>query len=94
MSVLGRTLREAAERFGERVALVHAGRALTYAEIDRITDELAAGFAERGVRKGRSGRARVARRASTTSSRSPRWPVSTPSRPGSTRATPQQNGRR
>ncbi len=52
MSVLGRTLREAAERFGERVALVHAGRQLTYAETDRMTDELSAGFAARGVRKG------------------------------------------
>jgi acyl-CoA synthetase (AMP-forming)/AMP-acid ligase II len=52
VSVLGRTLREAAGRFGERVALVHAGRRLTYAEVDRLTDELAAGFAERGIRQG------------------------------------------
>ncbi len=51
MSVLGRTLREAAERFGERVALVHAGRQLTYAETDRVTDELAAGFASHGIGK-------------------------------------------
>jgi acyl-CoA synthetase (AMP-forming)/AMP-acid ligase II len=49
VSVLGRTLREAAGRFGERVALVHAGRELTYAETDRITDELAAGLAAKGV---------------------------------------------
>lgn len=46
MSVLGRTLREAAQRFGDRVALVHADRQLTYADVDRMTDELAAGFAE------------------------------------------------
>ena len=52
MSVLGRTLREAAARFGERVALVHAGRELTYAETDRLTDELAAGLAARGVKRG------------------------------------------
>ncbi len=52
MSVLGRTLREAAAQFGERVALVHAGRELTYAETDRITDELAAGLAARGVKRG------------------------------------------
>jgi acyl-CoA synthetase (AMP-forming)/AMP-acid ligase II len=52
VSVLGRTLREAAERFGERVALVHAGRQLTYAETDRLTDELAAGLAGHGVKRG------------------------------------------
>jgi acyl-CoA synthetase (AMP-forming)/AMP-acid ligase II len=52
MSVLGRTLREAAQRFGDRVALVHAGRQLTYGETDRITDELAAGFAARGIKRG------------------------------------------
>jgi acyl-CoA synthetase (AMP-forming)/AMP-acid ligase II len=52
VSVLGRTLREAARQFGERTALVHNGRALTYAEVDRMTDELAAGLAERGVRAG------------------------------------------
>ncbi len=52
VSVLGRTLREAALRFGERTALIHAGRQLTYADTDRLTDELAAGFAARGVRAG------------------------------------------
>ncbi|HEX4015449.1 MAG TPA: class I adenylate-forming enzyme family protein [Frankiaceae bacterium] len=52
MSVLGRTLREAAGRFGDRVALVHAGRELTYAETDRLTDELAAGLAAWGVKAG------------------------------------------
>ena len=52
MSVLGRTLREAASQFGERTALVHNGRELTYAEFDRMTDELAAGLAKRGVRSG------------------------------------------
>ncbi|MCW2549258.1 MAG: AMP-dependent synthetase and ligase [Mycobacterium sp.] len=52
MSVLGRTLREAARQFGQRTALVHNGRVLTYAEVDRMTDELAAGLAKRGVRAG------------------------------------------
>ena len=33
-------------------ALVHAGRRMTYAELDTATDELAAGFAARGVRAG------------------------------------------
>jgi acyl-CoA synthetase (AMP-forming)/AMP-acid ligase II len=52
VSVLGRTLREAARQFGDRTALVHNGRELTYAETDRMTDELAAGLAKRGVRAG------------------------------------------
>ncbi len=52
MSVLSRVLREAAERFGERKCLIHNGRELTYAEVDRMTDELAAGLARRGVRSG------------------------------------------
>ncbi len=52
MSVLGRTLRESAARFGDRVALVHAGREMTYSDVDRMTDELAAGFAGHGIRAG------------------------------------------
>ncbi len=52
MSVLGRTLRAAASQFGERTALVHNGRELTYADVDRMTDELAAGLFAEGVRAG------------------------------------------
>lgn len=52
MSVLGRTVREAASRFGERTAMIHNGRSMTYADVDRLTDELAAGLAARGVRAG------------------------------------------
>ena len=52
MSVLGRTLREAAERFGDRLAVVHSGREMTYAELDAATDELAAGLAARGIAAG------------------------------------------
>jgi acyl-CoA synthetase (AMP-forming)/AMP-acid ligase II len=52
VSVLGRTLREAADRFGDRGALVHHDRRMTYAEVDTATDELAAGLAQRGVRAG------------------------------------------
>ena len=52
MSVLGRTVREAASRFGERPAMIHNGRTMTYADVDRLTDELAAGLAARGVRAG------------------------------------------
>jgi acyl-CoA synthetase (AMP-forming)/AMP-acid ligase II len=52
VSVLGRTLREAARQCGNRTALVHNGRQLSYAEFDRMTDELAAGLAQRGVRAG------------------------------------------
>jgi acyl-CoA synthetase (AMP-forming)/AMP-acid ligase II len=52
VSVLGRTLREAAGRFGDRIAVVHSGRRMSYAEVDRATDELAAGLAARGVSAG------------------------------------------
>jgi non-ribosomal peptide synthetase component E (peptide arylation enzyme) len=96
VSVLGRTLREAAGRFGERVSLVHAGRELTYSEVDRLTDELAAGFAERGVRRGDlvglalpGGMDYVL--AFTALSR---LDAAMPSLPASTRATPRPSGRR
>jgi len=47
------TLREAAQRFGDSVAYV-APRdwPLTYADLDRVTDEVAAGLAARGVGEG------------------------------------------
>ena len=47
------TLREAAQRFGDSVAYV-APRdwPLTYADLDRVTDEVAAGLAARGIGEG------------------------------------------
>ena len=47
------TLREAARRFGDSVAYVAAADwPLTYADLDRVTDEVAAGLAARGVGEG------------------------------------------
>ena len=47
------TLREAAQRFGDSVAYV-APRdwPLTYSDLDRVSDEVAAGLAARGVGEG------------------------------------------
>jgi acyl-CoA synthetase (AMP-forming)/AMP-acid ligase II len=51
--MLPATVREAARRFGDRTAYVtDAGWPVTYAEIDRVSDEIAAGLARRGVRPG------------------------------------------
>jgi acyl-CoA synthetase (AMP-forming)/AMP-acid ligase II len=51
--VLPDTLREAADRFGETVAYVAPrGWPLTYLDLDRVTDEVAAGLARRGIREG------------------------------------------
>lgn len=52
MTVLAEVSREAVRRFPARVALVHEGRVLTYAQLDALADEVAAGFARRGVRAG------------------------------------------
>ncbi|MFM7224353.1 MAG: class I adenylate-forming enzyme family protein, partial [Actinomycetota bacterium] len=47
------SIRGAAERFGDRVAYVTpTGWELTYGALDRISDEVAAGLAHRGVRPG------------------------------------------
>jgi acyl-CoA synthetase (AMP-forming)/AMP-acid ligase II len=47
------TVGEAARRFGDRTAYVtEAGWPITYADIDRVSDHVAAGFARRGVRAG------------------------------------------
>jgi len=47
------TIAEAARRFGDRTAYIAPGGwALSYADIDRISDEVAAGLAHRGVRAG------------------------------------------
>jgi acyl-CoA synthetase (AMP-forming)/AMP-acid ligase II len=51
--VLPDTLREAAHRFGDSVAYVAPrGWPLTYAALDHVTDEVAAGLAARGVGEG------------------------------------------
>jgi acyl-CoA synthetase (AMP-forming)/AMP-acid ligase II len=51
--VLPDTLREAAERFGDSVAYVAPRNwPLTYTDLDRVTDEVAAGLAIRGIGEG------------------------------------------
>jgi acyl-CoA synthetase (AMP-forming)/AMP-acid ligase II len=51
--VLGTSLREAARRFGDRPAVVAAGGwTLTYAQLDRLADEAAAGLAAQGLAAG------------------------------------------
>jgi acyl-CoA synthetase (AMP-forming)/AMP-acid ligase II len=54
-SVLGlpATIAEAARRFGDRTAYVaEGGWAISYADVDRISDEVAVGFARRGLAAG------------------------------------------
>jgi acyl-CoA synthetase (AMP-forming)/AMP-acid ligase II len=47
------TVAEAARRFGDRIAYVtELGWSLTYADLDRISDEVAGGLAREGVRAG------------------------------------------
>jgi acyl-CoA synthetase (AMP-forming)/AMP-acid ligase II len=51
--MLGATLREAARRFGNLPAYVTSdGWSLSYAELDRVSDEVAAGLARRGLAEG------------------------------------------
>ena len=51
--MLPATTAEAAKRFTNRIAYVsEAGWALTYADIDRISDEVAVGLSRRGVSEG------------------------------------------
>ena len=49
---LGRLLRTAATRFGPATALVHGERRISYAELDRWADRMAAGFARHGLAAG------------------------------------------
>jgi acyl-CoA synthetase (AMP-forming)/AMP-acid ligase II len=51
--VLGELIREAATRFGDRPAYVgEDGSTLTYAALDRVSDEVAAGLSARGIGEG------------------------------------------
>src|SRR3954466_403760 len=51
--MLGPTTREAARRFGDRTAYVtDAGWSLTYADLDRGSDEIAVGLSQRGIGAG------------------------------------------
>jgi acyl-CoA synthetase (AMP-forming)/AMP-acid ligase II len=51
--MLPQTIAEAARRFGDRTAYVAPdGQPLSYADVDRISDEVAVGLAVRGVRAG------------------------------------------
>src|SRR5580765_7783348 len=51
--MLPTTVAEAARRFGDRIAYVtEQGWSLTYADLDRISDEVAGGLAREGVREG------------------------------------------
>jgi acyl-CoA synthetase (AMP-forming)/AMP-acid ligase II len=50
--VLASLSREAARRFGERVAFVAGDAQLSYGELDQRSDEVAVGMARRGVRHG------------------------------------------
>src|SRR6516165_7745255 len=51
--MLAATLREAARRFADVPAVVtEQGWALTYRELDRVSDEVAVGLARRGLRSG------------------------------------------
>ena len=49
---LGSLLRSWAERYGDRVALVHEGIRVTYTELDAWADRMAAGFLAHGIRPG------------------------------------------
>ncbi len=51
--MLGELIREAATRFGDRPAYVgEDGSTLTYAALDRVSDEVAAGLSARGIGEG------------------------------------------
>src|SRR5690606_4071331 len=45
-------LRQSAQRFPDKTALVAGGRRLTYSQLDDLSDELAQGLAERGIERG------------------------------------------
>jgi acyl-CoA synthetase (AMP-forming)/AMP-acid ligase II len=50
--VLSDVLRDAAERHPQRIAVVHEGRVITYAQLAELADSVAAGLAQRGVSAG------------------------------------------
>ena len=41
-----------ADRFPDKTALVAPGKRLTYSQLDNLSDELAQGLVERGIRRG------------------------------------------
>lgn len=50
----GHILTRAAQQFGDKTALITSDRTLTYAELDELTNALAHGLIERGVRPGQT----------------------------------------
>jgi fatty-acyl-CoA synthase len=52
LHTLGRWLRDSARRTPDRVAIDYLGREVTYGELDRRSDALAADLLERGLRRG------------------------------------------
>ncbi|MEK5023511.1 salicylate synthase [Paenibacillus sp. FSL M7-1046] len=49
---LGQHLREWADRYGDNTAIVEGGKRISYRELDRRADELAAGFVHLGIERG------------------------------------------
>ena len=45
-------LRRSADRFPDKAALVASGKRVTYSQLDNLSDELAQGLVERGIRRG------------------------------------------
>jgi acyl-CoA synthetase (AMP-forming)/AMP-acid ligase II len=45
-------LRQSAERFPEKTALVASGKRLTYSQLDDLSDRLAQGLIDRGIGRG------------------------------------------
>ena len=45
-------LRQSAERFPDKAALIASGRRFTYSQLDHLSDELAQGLINRGVGRG------------------------------------------
>ena len=89
------TVAEAARRFGDRIAYVtESGWSLTYADLDRISDEVAVGLAREGVGEGDVVAPRAAARRPSTSSPTARRPSSARSPRASTTGSRSANGPR
>ncbi|OBZ54576.1 enterobactin synthase subunit E, partial [Bacillus cereus] len=48
----GGVLRERAEKYGDRIAVVSGKKHMTYSELDKNADRLAAGLLNLGIKKG------------------------------------------